>query len=192
MGADAPELSYAQPLFLEEQRAAQVLGGFVNTMWTIAAVQFLGCMIAVALLYHRIHHALIGLILGAGVLVFGIVMLCVNFVGITVLESAELQIRLTGFGLTVWKRTIRLTEILSAELTPFRENRSVLQLMQGDVNFMTNKQCVRLRLKNHRNILIGSQRPQELLEAVRATLAAARLVDPVFIPNMDRGHGNDA
>jgi hypothetical protein len=185
VSADAPELSYVQPLFLEEQRASQVLGGFVHTIWTIAAAQALACLITIALLFHRLPNAVIGVIVGATVVVVAVIMLATSFVGVTVVEPAELQIRLSGWGLTVWKRTIRMADIAVAEPTLFRDSRAVLQLMQGDVNFMTGKECVRLRLKSHRNIVIGSQRPQELLEAVRATLSVP--ADANTMPDMDRG-----
>jgi len=177
----APELSYVQPLFLEEQRASEVLGGFVHTIWTIFAFQFIACLLTVTLLFHRLPNVVIGLILGTTVLVLGLIMLATTFAGITVVEPAELQIRLACCGVTVWKRTIRMADIGVAESTQFRESRAVLQLMQGDVNFMTGKDCVRLRLKDKRNIVIGSQRSKELLEAIRTTLdapVAAREVAP--------------
>jgi len=167
-----PNLSYAQPLFLEEQRASEVLGGFVHTMWTIAGVQVLACTIAVIVLGHRIPNSLIGMILGAAVLVVCVILLLTSFLGVTVVEPAEVQIRLSVRGVTVWKRTIGMSEILSAESTRFGDSKMVLQLLQGDVNFMTNKQCVRLRLRSFRNIVIGSQRPQELLDAVRGAIGA--------------------
>src|SRR4051812_44754032 len=101
-----PELSYAQPLFLEEQRASKVLGDFSFVMWAIAAAMTIAMLIALVLFVQRIPNALVGVLLGAWLLVVCAVILPTRMIGITVLEPAELQIRLVLLGFTVWKRTI--------------------------------------------------------------------------------------
>jgi hypothetical protein len=171
MSASAPpELSYAQPLFLEEQRASAVLGNFSFAMWSIAGGVILAVAIAFIVAHNRLPSALMGVLLIASVLVAGVVSVMTMLIGITVVEPADLQIRLTLLGFTVWKRTIPLAKIQSAELSTPGGGPMILQWMQGDLGFMTRKQCVRLRLAKFQNILIGTERPDELLAAIKGVL----------------------
>ena len=187
MGAQATQLSYAQPLFLEEQRASDVLQDFSFVMWSIAVAMLFVVLVVIVVLRHRIPAPLVGVLMGACVLVVGVILLINRINGITVIEPGDLQIRLSLLGMTVWKRTIPVSEIQSAELSTSSGGPMVLQWMQGDVGFMTRKQCVRIRLGKFRNFLIGSQRPQKLLDAVRTTMST-----PTTTPNMNRSRRDDA
>ena len=169
-------LAYAQPLFLEEQPARAVLGraGWVAyvAVGAVAAVTLFVCL----LLYRAAPRVAAAPLL----LLVPVVPVAVNLpvwasfhaTAVTVVEPSAVQVRLTYAGFTLFRRTVRLSDVRGAEITTTWGERKVLQFFPGTVQFMTRGRSVRLRTGKFDEFVIGSERPDELLAAVNRAMEA--------------------
>lgn len=138
-------LSYAQLLFLEEQRAALLLGRF----WPVIKVLALAYVIFSIVLIVRSYRSMprsafvaIAFLIGLACLATLVVLYC-N--AVTIVEAANVQIRLAiASRITFFSRTVPIGQIVSVGLTDMSPDRKVLTIMPGSLYFMVRKKCVRL------------------------------------------------
>jgi hypothetical protein len=165
-----PPLNYVQPLFIEERplrtwwprfvKIFMVFMLFLVAMESTVAIRF----------WFRIPIYMRGFLLGA-ILILALMPLFFSYArAITVLEPAELQLRLSIGGFTLWRHTIHLAQVRSVENAPNYNPRTALRFELNQTQFMTGKTIVRVRLDKY-SYVIGSANPTELYEQLQNALA---------------------
>lgn len=164
------QLSYVQPLFLEQQNAGRT---FPRAPYIVGSIALGFILIVLGILIVRPSLPAIaflpGLLIGA--FTTGLAAMMFRFTSaVTIVEPSAVQLRMTIFGLRIWRRTIAIEQIQNVDL--FNEHGSIatLKWAVGELNFMTRGQCVRLHMGKYNYIHIGSETPEQLRDAVRGAL----------------------
>ncbi|HEX3358624.1 MAG TPA: hypothetical protein VHS31_16735 [Tepidisphaeraceae bacterium] len=159
-------LNYVQPLFLEDRLVKnwwpRALTFLAVSLFLLAA--FEGSL-AFVFWYRIPQFARIAWLVA--VLIFvSLPIFLSRLRAITVLEPAELQIRLLFASFILWRRTIRLIDVRGIEEVKNYNYRSVLKIHLDMTEFMTGAMNVRVKLDG-RAYVIGSANPDELYEQLR-------------------------
>jgi len=175
MGAQAPELSYAQPLFLEEQRPWEMLDKGGRAIVWVPAGYAIGSLIFGIVARHRLSSPLVFFfIFGVPLLVFGAIALGSKLVATTIVELSAIQVRFSLGSLTIWRRTVPTGQIQFVEL----------QQVQFETPFASIKQTITIWIENER-ISLGSARPYQLLDSIRIvrsqSVGDSKRVEPIFV-----------
>jgi len=162
-------LQYSQPLFLEERPVAAWLGRFGTIIAGCLILLIAAAVVFIAVLWQRAPKW------SRGLMLFEVLLLATIFIAlrqsraVTVVETSQLQLRLSIAGITFWKRTIALCNVQSVERLDSYDFHSVLQFTGGQVRFMTGKTNVRLKMRGA-NMVVGSAQPDELLGCLKKAI----------------------
>lgn len=171
-------LTYVQPLFLEQQRAREVYPRASIVVTICALTPIVAMAIVTFVAGQRILWALLpGMVIVTFVVAtMAILMRFAN--ATTVVETTLVQLRLSIGSWRVWHRNISVDQIRRVDLTNTTGQLSVLKNGVGEQFFMTRKTSVRLHLPEYNYVLIGTNTPEELRDAIRSAIATSTATTP--------------
>jgi hypothetical protein len=171
-------LTYVQPLFLEQQRARDVYPRASVVVFAAPFVSIIPLLIVFLLGQRGVLVVLLPGMFIAAIVLGGVATMMRFTSATTVVETTAIQLRLSLFNWRIWSRTIPTHGVQRVDLTNTTGQLSVLKHGIGELFFMTRKTSVRLHLPEFNYVLIGTNSPEELRDAIQSAIATSTSTTP--------------